>query len=534
MGNIIVYGSGWAGIAAAAKAARFAPNAEIHLISPYPVAKLGGISTIGGQNYIDLRKYNGTPVQGGSFGDWYSSLGSKQYYNTDTMASNFATYLNNYSNITVYHRKDIKSVTTANSPYRITGVTLQSITRGSNGIIAWSGTTSTLTCDMFIDASDEGRIARTVNAATITGRYDWPASRLASSEANTYGLGRQQAATLMFKMKNINGADNNDMSFDNRTTPNLCWGGTAAYQNSTGKICAFNNAHKGEGYMLKPINAARNGASFNEWWVNALMVFYVDGRRHDRDSNTTFKVTRYMSNTSTTDTAYVAAKNFINTNKAELLAALRTLPGFSSASFVENSDRTVVTGDTLYIRETVHMSKYSGNIANGTENSNYNLTTSACHNAGATSSSGGDSANYTTRIGVGYYNSDIHPYTPSDCIDANGNYIWGYPSYAKMRSDLTFSGDDPEYPVYIPYSVLKTEYVANLLIPGYAANMSSFAWGELRVFPNQAVLGDAAGVAAAYCHNNSKYPYNLTTSDIAQIQNSLRTVGAKLEKASGT
>lgn len=78
--------------------------------------------------------------------------------------------------------------------------------------------------------------------------------------------------------------------------------------------------------------------------------------------------------------------------------------------------------------------------------------------------------------------------------------------------------------------MLVTESVANLLVPGYAANMSSFAWSEMRAFPNQAVLGDAAGVTAAYCVLNATYPNTLDMMDINIIQNMLLAEGARLDK----
>lgn len=532
MANIIVYGSGWAGIAAAAKAAHYAPSVAVHLISPYPVAKLGGISTIGGQNYIDLRKWKRNNVekvvQGGSFEDWYNHLGKVQYYNTDSFAAYLYAYLIQYNNITVHHNKDIKSIATATNPYRITSVTLGNISRNSSGIVVWGTSTQTLACDMIIDASDEGRIARTVNSAVITGRYDWPSTLLTSTE-HANGLAKQQAATLMFK---ITGVNTNSISGDVSVYDgSLIWGGHVYYKTPGKKMYEFNEANKQNGYMLKPLNVARNGSGSNEWWVNMLMVFNVDGRCNNRDIGTSMYPANKLSGTYTTDQAYVNANNFINnaTKKQQILEALREIPGFESVNFVYDSNNKVVTGETLYIRETVHMTKNASNIAHATENSNYGLTTTACHNAGANNSTGSDSSNYATRIGIGYYNSDIHPYDPSDCINGN-TYVWGYDSYRKMRSDLMFVGEHPASPAYIPYSVLKTDYVANLILAGYAVNMSSFAWGEMRVFPNQAVIGDAAGVTAAYCHNNNKYPTYLGTSDISVIQNNLTSIGAKLNK----
>ena len=52
------------GVCAAYKAAQYAwslegfDNFEIMLINPVPVPKLGGISTVGGQNFWDTRKWD--------------------------------------------------------------------------------------------------------------------------------------------------------------------------------------------------------------------------------------------------------------------------------------------------------------------------------------------------------------------------------------------------------------------------------------------------------------------------------------------
>ena len=58
--TIVVYGATMAGVAAAAKAAKNAPSATIHLIVPDPVdyngngCCLGAIGTVGGQNFLIL------------------------------------------------------------------------------------------------------------------------------------------------------------------------------------------------------------------------------------------------------------------------------------------------------------------------------------------------------------------------------------------------------------------------------------------------------------------------------------------------
>ncbi len=65
MGNVVVYGSDFMAFSAAASAARFTDN--VILISPSPIAKLGGIGTIGGKNYFDIRDLNGAIFQKGTF-----------------------------------------------------------------------------------------------------------------------------------------------------------------------------------------------------------------------------------------------------------------------------------------------------------------------------------------------------------------------------------------------------------------------------------------------------------------------------------
>lgn len=85
-------------------------------------------------------------------------------------------------------------------------------------------------------------------------------------------------------------------------------------------------------------------------------------------------------------------------------------------------------------------------------------------------------------------------------------------------------------PVYIPYDAIATNFVYNLLIPGYAASIASLGWAEARVLPNQCVLGDAAGVAAAYAVTNNKQPLSFSNADITKIQATLTQSSAKLEK----
>ncbi len=527
MSDIIIYGGGFAAVAAAAKAANNTPNKQILLIAPYPTAKLGGIATIGGQNYWDTRSWNNDFPQDGTFSYWYNTLGS--HYNTDEMANLLYTSISKYANVEIMFQYDVVGFERITNPYRITTLNLKNIYRDTDGNIKWGNNTCTVTGSIFIDASEEGRLARLINSAVSTGRYDWSATYLDSVERNNYKVGRQQAATLMFKMTGITPGNYGDMSFYEHPTTGVkaCWGGrNACKHNQT--ILNFNNTYGTQGYIVKPLNAAQNGANTNEWWINALLIFNVDGRANYRDKNTALYPTYVLPDNKTTDEAWIDARNFLKNNTA-FLQAIRQFDGFANANFVMDGEYPAV-GDVLYIRETVHMALESSQIKNQSEN-NYAITTEHSNNAGTSSNNGADASNHTTRIGLAYYNADVHPYKVSDLKDSNGNFLWAEESWDYMRPDLNIVASSPTNPVYVPYSALTTNYVSNLLLPGYAAGVSSFAWGEVRVFPNLCVLGDAAGITAAYCVNNNKQPLYLSQNDITAIQNMLVSMAeAKLNK----
>lgn len=202
-------------------------------------------------------------------------------------------------------------------------------------------------------------------------------------------------------------------------------------------------------------------------------------------------------------------------------------PSSKGHTIVTDDRGDPVVGDELYIRETVHMAVDSAKRANGT-NTNYAITLNEAKNAGAgPSTSAADYPNYANRIGLGMYNCDIHPYTPSDMIK-NGRYVWGLDMFQN-----TYPGaDNPEYPVYVPYQVLITDYVANLLSPGYGASVCSYSWGEMRVISNLSVLGDAAGIAAAYCCNNNIRPFLLADNSnaITALQNKIVSIHDRINK----
>ena len=554
--DIVVYGGTVAGVAAAAKAAgtlKGIRDKKIALIIPDPVDHngngvcLGGLATVGGQNYFDQRNWSrhGLPDVHPAQGTyaWWSDNGKHQFYGVKNLADTMKQDLAKYgSMISYYYGYDITSVSWGNG--KISSVNLKQIKRdASTGVVVWENTTATVKGTVFIDASDSGRLTRLSNFGGTVGRYDFPAHALDASEKSSPGQGRQQVATLMFKVTGIDtsvreidlSGKSPDGMRDVFVVPTAKEehkeargnGGKYAYKNNT-TIVNFNNKYGPQGFVLKPFNAAQDGENSAEWWVNMLLLFNVDGRANNRDKGTSIFPADMRSDYKTVDDAWVAGRKMLE--NPEFLSAMRCFPGFQSAKLVMDTDGKPAVGKILYLRETIHAAQSSSARANGTENSNYGLHAMDCWNAGGSSSSGTDKRNYKKRIGLNYYYSDINGYKFEDLKDANGKYIWFDEVGQKIRSDIGVTDETPKNPVYVPYDALATNFVYNLLIPGYAVGASSFAWAEIRVLPNQCVLGDAAGVAAAYAVKNAKDPLNFSQTDIANIQTLLKNSNALLEK----
>lgn len=554
--DIVVYGGTVAGVAAAAKAAgnlKGIRDKKIALIIPDPVDHngngvcLGGLATVGGQNYFDQRNWSryGLPDVHPAQGTyaWWSDNGKQQFYGVKNLADTMKQDLAKYgSMISYYYGYDITGIGWANG--KITSVDLKQIKRdATTGVVVWENTTATVKGTVFIDASESGRLTRLSNFGGTVGRYDFPARFLDASEKSNPGQGRQQVATLMFKVTgvdtsvteiNVDATEPNtmrkvftvpDASAEYKTADGN--GGKYAYKNNT-TIINFNNKYGPQGFALKPFNMAQDGENSAEWWVNMLLLFNVDGRANNRDKGTSIFPADMRSDYKTVDDAWVAGRKMLE--NPEFLSAMRCFPGFQSAKLVMDSDGKPAVGKILYLRETIHAAQSSSARANGTENSNYGLHAMDCWDAGASSSEKTDKRNYKKRIGLNYYYSDINGYKFEDLKDANGNYIWFNEVGDKVRGDVGIKRDSPKNPVYVPYDAIATNFVKNLLIPGYAVSASSLAWAEIRVLPNQCVLGDAAGVAAAYAVKNAKDPLNFSQTDIANIQTLLKNSNALLEK----
>lgn len=543
--TIVVYGATMAGVAAAAKAAKNAPSATIHLIVPDPVdyngngCCLGAIGTVGGQNFFDIGWNNGEFYTKGSFNWWESQMG--QHYSVDAMSDLLKRDLTKAEyggRIKIHYAYDITGIGWESS--HITEVRLKRISRDTNGTVKWDEKADTLTIagDVFIDASESGRLTRMSNFGGTVGRYDWPASQLDSDERGSSGKARQQVASLMFKVTGINTSATEPEPEDNTSTRTIfadrdnngVWsgdGGIYAYKNNS-KIINFNNTYGPQGFALKPFNMAQDGPGSNEWWVNMLLVFNVDGRAYNRDltGDTSYLFPSDMrSDYKTVDDAWVAARKVLD--YPDFLPALRSFFGFERADLVRDKNGDPVVGNSLYLRETIHSAFSSSARTNGTEDTNYALSAKDFWNPGATKNTGNDSRHYAKRMGLNYYGLDINAYKFED-LKQNGQYIWGHEVTEAARSDIKF----PEHvsPTYITYSAIATNFVYNLLIPGYAAGIASLGWAEARTIPNQCVLGDAAGVAAAYAVNNNIDPLNFGSADITAVQNTLKNSGALLEK----
>ena len=539
--TIVVYGATMAGVAAAAKAAKNAPSATIHLIVPDPVdyngngCCLGAIGTVGGQNFFDIGWKDvlaRTYYTNGSFKWWCGQMG--QHYNVDAMSDLLKRDLTKAEyggRIKIHYAYDITGIGWESS--HITEVRLKRIFRDTDGTVKWDEKADTLTIagDVFIDASESGRLTRMSNFGGTVGRYDWPASLLDSDERGRNGKARQQVATLMFKVKNFDRfkADDDELTAGDKDNNGVysATGGTRAYKTNT-KILNFNNTHGPEGFALKPFNMAQDGPGSDEWWVNMLLVFNVDGRAYNRDltGDTSYLFPSDMrSDYKTVDDAWVAARKVLD--YPDFLPALRSFLGFEGADLVRDKNGDPVVGNSLYLRETIHSAFSSSDRANGTEDTNYALSAKDFWNPGATKNTGNDSRHYAKRMGLNYYGLDINAYKFED-LKQNGQYIWGHEVTEEARFDIKF----PEHvsPTYITYSAIATNFVYNLLIPGYAAGIASLGWAEARTIPNQCVLGDAAGVAAAYAVNNNIDPLNFGSADITAVQNILKNSGALLEK----
>jgi hypothetical protein len=491
------------------------------------------LGTVGGQNFADIRYWQNQLVTEGSFKRWFEKSG--QFYNTEQMAELLEKDLSQFPNLTILYQYDLKKVKTKKikkDKKIIKSIILAPVYRDEQGYVLWEKGRLKVEGEVFIDASDEGRLTRLAGNFLSVGRQDWSLEYLPTEEQEG-SWARQQAATLMFKVTGIKTPAQPDVKGDLHFVNDVhgSWaivGGKETWQNNP-VVKHFNELYGVQGFALKPLNAAQNGANSEEWWVNMLLVFDVDGRAREKDRGTSLFVKKGAGQ-KTVDQAWQEAREILQ--KPEFLEALRQFKvvengqmyGFGEASLVWNENKQPVVGETMYLRETVHTLQ---GFKEGEEWDRYALTTNEVQKAGSNPQEGADRENYAERIGLGYYMMDINAFMYTDILQEN-RYVWPVTSY--LRPDWQRAGGQPVNPVYLPYSMLKAIGCANLLVPGYATGCSSFAWAEVRVLPNLAVLGDAAGIAAARAVLFGESPADFKEEQINWVQEKLCTMGARLDK----
>ena len=137
----------------------------------------------------------------------------KDRYNTKTKAIDLENLIYDKEKnlgVNIKHQMDISDVE-QDIDGIIKSITICKIYRDlPSGIIKFSDAEKDkeiISGDIFIDASEDGKLSRITTNATTAGRFDYPTHCLDNSELgqniDAAHKGRQPAATLMFKLKGI-------------------------------------------------------------------------------------------------------------------------------------------------------------------------------------------------------------------------------------------------------------------------------------------------------------------------------------------
>lgn len=510
--TVVIYGGTFAACAAAYQAAaHLPPGRDVLLI--VPESALGGVGTVGGQNFFDIRNWRGEPPTRGSFARWFSAFG--QGYPTTAMAEllyaevaggfpDQVRVLFAHEIETVHMARDrwgVRNRGTDGRPQKLRAVTVRPVARDpETQAVEWAGKARTFHGEVFIDASDTGRLARLAGVPLSPGRADWA------------GDAHQQAVTLMFQ---VTGVDPQAATahrhpetgkpefffFQEADATRLGWGGKE-FTRYDPVVAAYNAA--GHRFTLKGYNIAEDTP--DRWWLNILLAHEVNGMMQELDRDTgRWPAAGAAAPTAltaegqwSTDRAYAEA--VAELERPRFMEALRRFPGFEGVELVRGAGGRPVVGEVLYLRETAHALKPGGSFA---------LAADAVRHAGDSPHTGADRALHPARVGLGLYYIDINAYRKGEPVQTL---------------------ETPANPHYIPYTALITPAVENILLPGYAQSTSSEAWASMRVIPNLTVCGDAAGLAAAWCARKNKSPATLDLEDLREIQTLLAAAGARLDK----
>lgn len=485
---VVIYGGTVPGVSALRSLEAVRDDLRVLFVNPQP--GWGGQAGIGRQNSWDIRDWQQdgeamTP-QGGSFRHWYDSTGLS--YDPTAFETLISETVRDTDGVDLLDYWDIVDLqhTAEGSIERIEVAPL----KRAGGETKQSGESVVFDADVFVDASESGRLSRLANVPHTVGCEDWTQDS------------RQMATTLMFAMEGVewrtieqNRSPDGQQTYGSTTDATgdqrLFWGGQW-YARESDAVQKFNDSFPR--FRLKAVNAAEGQS--NVFWFNALLLYDVDGRYDARDEG---KVLKHEQQPWHRDEARKRAVAAITDERFR--SAMRAFPGLESADLI-HQDGSPAIAESLYLRETIHI----------TRDGDHAVTENHVRKAGSGPENGADAELYDSRIGLCYYWMNNNGYDASRPSDAAEFYA-------------------TENPAYLPYEALAPASCPNLLVPGYAASVSSRAWFEVRVLPNLCVLGDAAGVAAAVATQEGVPPGTFGTEQVTKTQEHLvDDVGAILEK----
>lgn len=525
--DLIIYGGGPQGVAAALQADQITQGGK-RILMVVPESSLGAIWTVASQNLVDWNHYQSTNLpaglpkgyKGAQAGSVYRFMQEmKEVFSPEKMALYLERLLKAHPNIEVLTETDISNVecgildTDDRQQAKVTAVELQKIKKDEFDRYVFDPATATkVQAPIFIDASETGRLVRlTGHFPHTVGREDQNADR------------KQMAATLMFKLKGIKldevragGKAPFHYSWTDKGALQL-WGGYELTHSALFKRYSGINKN----FRIKPFNAGEDGnagrakqSENTEFWMNMLLVYDVDARKAWRDK---IANNGFYPEDGGLDPEIAREMAIAEIKRPDFLLLLRTLPGFENAQLVQKDGQPVV-GESLYLRESIHAIQstefertFSSDGEKGLEQGTSPQKVRqhgfrfALDEAGAKS---GGNDYYARRIGLGYYNFDSNTYE-------NGEGL---------------TNPWPEHPWYVPYETLVSPSLQNVLIPGYAANISSFAWTAMRVYPNLIMLGDAAGTAAGLALRGEFSLQQPAADAMQRLQNELHKQKVILDK----
>lgn len=489
--EIVIYGGGPQAVSAALTAVASSSRADVLMI--VPERQLGSTMTVGRQNLFDLNYHKPSSLPPGLPADYTGSQGGSLFRFVNTLGAVFApSEMENYfvretqtsGRIHILYETDIIRADFQKNTASLKELHYRKIRKDpQDGRYRFSGSASSVQAKVFIDASETGRLLRLTGAEYTTGREDTGKDQL------------QMVATLMYKVKGVDAyaaiAPNktaNGVAYSTRGSFQF-WGGREVY--TIPDIVAYD---KNSSYFrLKAYNAGEDGYSHvgadtskTPFWMNHMIIYKVDGRKMWRDreqDNGLYPDSPELDPEEARELALQELK------KPEYWEMIRQLPGFAHVEPVLEKGEPAA-GEILYLRETIHARNQPG--------------AGKAHALTEADVMKGGQHLYDRRIGVGFYNFDSNTYQKQEALTNPLHEPW-----------------------YVPYEVLTTPYVDNLLLPGYAANIDSYSWSAMRVYPNLIMLGDAAGISAALAADGRM---KLAQPDMDLLRQELLSHQAILEK----